>query len=165
MWIRRQLHSGMRIGQGIDVHGFAEGRRLVLGGVEIAHDRGLAGHSDADVLVHSVIDAMLGAAGLGDIGSMFPSSDEQWRDASSILLLRAVDERIRAAGHVVGNVDATVIAETPRLAEFIPAMRANVAGALVTDISRVSIKATTTDRLGFIGQGAGIAAFAAVLLE
>ena len=155
----------MRIGHGFDAHAFTEGRRLVLGGVEVAHDRGLAGHSDADVLVHAVIDAMLGAAALGDIGGMFPASDARWEDASSIGLLRMVDERVRAEGHVVGNIDATIVAEAPKLAQLIPSMRANIAGALLIDVRFVSVKATTTDGLGFAGHGEGIAAFAVVLLE
>ena len=155
----------MRIGQGFDVHAFAEGRSLILGGVEIAHDRGLAGHSDADVLVHAVMDAMLGAAALGDIGGMFPPSDARWKDASSLAMLRVVDERVRAEGHVVANVDTTLVAEAPKLAAHVAAMRANIAGALLIDIRFVSVKATTTDGLGFTGRGEGIAAFAAVLLE
>ena len=155
----------MRIGQGFDVHAFAEGRSLILGGVEIAHDRGLAGHSDADVLVHAVMDAMLGAAALGDIGGMFPPSDARWKDASSLAMLRVVDERVRAEGHVVANVDTTLVAEAPKLTAHVAAMRANIAGALLIDIRFVSVKATTTDGLGFAGRGEGIAAFAAVLLE
>ncbi len=155
----------MRIGQGIDVHAFAAGRRLVLGGVAIPHPRGLAGHSDADALTHAVIDAMLGAAALGDIGGMFPSSDDRWRDARSIDLLRLADERLRGAGWRVANVDATVVAEEPRLAPHVPAMREAIAEALELDIGAVSVKATTTDGLGFTGRGDGVAALAVVLLE
>jgi len=155
----------MRIGHGIDAHAFAEGRRLILGGVEIAHPRGLAGHSDGDALLHAIIDAMLGAAALGDIGGMFPSSDARWKDARSLDLLTLTAARVRAAGFALVNVDATVVAQEPRLASHVPAMREAVAAALALDISAVSIKATTTDGLGFAGRGDGIAAFAAVLLE
>lgn len=155
----------MRIGQGIDVHAFADGRRLVLGGVEIPHDRGLAGHSDADALVHAIIDALLGAAALGDIGAMFPSSDPRWAGASSIELLRTAYASVRAAGYTVVNVDVTVVAEAPKLAPHAAAMHTNIAGALGIDINNVSVKATTTDGLGFAGRGDGIAAFAVVLLE
>lgn len=155
----------MRIGQGIDAHAFAEGRRLVLGGVEIAHPRGLAGHSDGDALLHAVIDAMLGAAALGDIGGMFPSSDQRWKDARSLDLLALAAERVRGAGFAVVNVDATVVAQEPRLAPHVSTMREAVGASLGLDISLVSIKATTTDGLGFTGHGDGIAAFAAVLLE
>ena len=155
----------MRIGLGIDVHAFADGRRLVLAGVEVTHTRGLAGHSDADVLLHAIIDALLGAAGLGDIGWMFPPSDPQWRDAESLGLLASAYARVRAVGLSVVNVDATVIAEAPRLAPYIEAMRAAIAGALELDVTLVSVKATTTDGLGFTGRGDGIAALAVVLLE
>ncbi len=155
----------MRIGQGIDVHAFAEGRRLVLGGVVIPHTRGLAGHSDADVLLHAVIDAILGAAALGDIGGMFPPSDPQWRDASSLDLLRRAYERVRAAGYRIGNLDATVVAQEPRLAPYVPPMREAIARALDIDVTAVGVKATTSDGLGFTGRGDGIAALATVLLE
>ena len=155
----------MRVGHGFDAHAFAEGRPLVLGGVEIPHPRGLAGHSDADVLLHAIIDAMLGAAALGDMGAMFPSSDARWAGASSLAMLRLVDERVRAEGHVVENIDATVVTEAPRLAGYVEAMRRHVAGALLIDIRFVSVKATTSDQLGFTGRGEGIAAFAVVLLE
>ena len=155
----------MRVGQGIAVHAFAAGRRLVLGGVDIPHSRGLAGHSDADALTHAIIDAMLGAAGLGDIGGMFPSSDARWRDARSVDLLRLAAEHVRTAGWRVANVDATVVAEAPRLAPHVPAMREAIASALELDSSAVSIKATTTDGLGFTGRGDGVAALAVVLIE
>jgi 2-C-methyl-D-erythritol 2,4-cyclodiphosphate synthase len=133
--------------------------------VEIPHTRGLAGHSDADALLHAIIDAMLGAAALGDIGGMFPSSDARWRDARSIDLLALASERVRAAGYVVANVDGTVVAQEPRLGPHVAAMREAIASALGLDISLVSVKATTADGLGFTGRGDGIAAFAAVLLE
>lgn len=155
----------MRVGQGVDVHAFAAGRRLVLGGVEIPHDRGLAGHSDADVLLHAIIDAFLGAAGLGDIGAMFPSTDARWAEARSLDLLARACERVRGGGHAIGNVDATVVAAAPRLAAHIAAMRTAIAGALDIDITRVSVKATTSDGLGLTGRGEGIAALAVVLLE
>lgn len=155
----------MRIGQGIDIHAFAEGRRLLLGGVEIPHERGLAGHSDGDVLLHAIIDALLGAAALGDIGGMFPSADERWAGADSRELLKLAAERVQGAGHRVANVDATVVAEQPRLAGHVPAMRECVAGILQVDINMVNVKATTADGLGFTGRGEGIAAFAVVLIE
>jgi 2-C-methyl-D-erythritol 2,4-cyclodiphosphate synthase len=155
----------MRIGQGVDVHPLVAGRTLVLGGVEIPHERGLGGHSDGDVLVHAIIDALLGAAGLGDIGGMFPSSDERWAGVSSTELLAQVRERITTAGLRVGNIDATVVAEAPRLAPHVGAVRANLAQALGIDIKNVNVKATTSDGLGFAGRGEGIAAFAVVLLE
>ena len=155
----------MRVGIGYDSHRFAEGRKFILGGVEIAHPQGLAGHSDADVVAHALIDAVLGAAGLGDIGSLFPSSDPQWHNASSIELLRqaylqVVDERL----HLV-NADITVIAEQPPIALYVDEMREKLAGALVAAASQVSIKGKTNDKMGFIGRGEGIAAIAVVLLE
>ena len=155
----------MRIGQGIDMHAFADGRPLVLGGVAIPHTRGLAGHSDADALLHAIIDALLGAAALGDIGVMFPSSDPQWANADSRDLLRRAYERVRAAGHRLANLDATVVAQEPKLAPYIGAMREAVAALLNVDLAVVSIKATTSDGLGFTGRGEGIAALAVVLLE
>jgi 2-C-methyl-D-erythritol 2,4-cyclodiphosphate synthase len=155
----------MRTGIGFDAHAFADGRRLVLGGVEIVHERGLAGHSDADVLVHAIIDALLGAAGLGDIGGMFPSGDERWRDADSLELLRAAWSHVAVYGYTLSNVDATVIAEAPRLAPHVPAMRSAIASALSLDPTNVSVKATTADGMGFTGRGEGVAALATVLLE
>lgn len=155
----------MRIGHGFDAHAFASGRRLVLGGVEVPHERGLAGHSDADVVVHAIIDALLGAAALGDIGGMFPSDDAVWAGADSLAMLRRVRERVAGAGLRIGNVDATVVCEAPRLSAHVAAMRGALAGALEVDVSQVSVKATTTDGLGFTGEGAGVAAFAVVLLE
>jgi 2-C-methyl-D-erythritol 2,4-cyclodiphosphate synthase len=155
----------MRIGQGIDIHAFAEGRQLLLGGVEVPHTRGLAGHSDADVLLHAVIDALLGAAALGDIGGMFPSSDPIWANADSRDLLHRAYERVREARHRLSNLDATIVAQEPKLAPHIGAMRAAIAATLEVDIGLVSIKATTSDGLGFTGRGEGIAALAVVLLE
>jgi 2-C-methyl-D-erythritol 2,4-cyclodiphosphate synthase len=154
----------MRVGSGFDVHAFADDRRLVIGGVEIPHTRGLAGHSDADVLCHAVADAILGAAGLGDIGTMFPA-DPRWADASSLVLLATAAEAARDSGWKVRNVDATVIAEEPRLAPFTAEMAANVARALKVEVQVVSVKATTTDGLGFTGRREGMAAMATVLLE
>ena len=155
----------MRVGLGLDVHAFAAGRRLVLGGVEIPHDRGLAGHSDADVLLHAIIDAMLGAAALGDIGGMFPPSDPDWEGASSLDLLRLAYERVRFAGFRIVNVDTTTVAEAPKLASHAPAMREAIASVLGLDISVVNVKATTSDGLGLTGRGEGVAALAVVLLE
>lgn len=155
----------MRIGHGFDAHAFAEGRALMLGGVRVPHERGLAGHSDGDVLLHAIIDALLGAATLGDIGGMFPSSDERWRDAASIDLLAAAARRIRDVGYRVINVDATVIAESPRLSPHIGEMRACIAKALGIDITSTSVKPKTSDGLGYTGRGEGIAAFAVALLE
>lgn len=155
----------MRIGTGYDVHPFEDGRRLVLGGVYFEGETGLAGHSDGDALTHAVIDALLGAAAMGDIGTHFPSSDESLRGADSIELLRRVVVQIRDAGYTVGNVDATVVAQKPRMAPRVPEMRARLAAALGVDISRVSVKATTTDGLGAMGRSEGLAAQAIALLE
>ncbi|MEO8507112.1 MAG: 2-C-methyl-D-erythritol 2,4-cyclodiphosphate synthase [Betaproteobacteria bacterium] len=154
----------MRIGTGFDVHALVAGRPLVIGGVTIAYPRGLAGHSDADVLLHAIADALLGALALGDLGVHFPDSDARWKGADSRVLLRHVMSLVVARGWEVGNVDATVIAQAPKLAPHVPAMRANVAADLACDIDRVSIKATTTERLGFAGREEGIAAEAVVLL-
>jgi 2-C-methyl-D-erythritol 2,4-cyclodiphosphate synthase len=155
----------VRVGQGYDVHRLVAGRKLVLGGVEIAHEWGLEGHSDADVALHATIDALLGAAGLGDIGGMFPSSDARWSGASSMTLLRSACARVTAAGFRAINVDVTVVAEAPRLAPHTEAMRRNIASALGIGAGSVNVKATTTDGLGMTGRGEGIAAFAVVLLE
>ena len=157
----------MRVGLGVDVHAFAatdEGRRLVLGGVEIPSDRGLLGHSDADVLAHAVTDAFLGAAGLEDIGHYFPDTDERYRDADSIGLLREVRGLVGGSWGVA-NVDAVVICERPKIRDHREAMRKNLAAALGTEESRVSVRGTTTERLGFPGRGEGIAAQAVCLLE
>jgi len=155
----------MSIGIGFDVHPFAPGRRLMLGGVEVPHEAGLAGHSDADVLLHAIMDALLGAAALGDIGRHFPSDDPQWRDADSRDLLHRVAAMVRGAGHAVANIDATVIAERPRIAPHVEAMRRAIAGDLGLPVEQVSVKATTTDQLGAIGRGEGIAALAIALLQ
>jgi len=157
--------TDIRIGNGFDVHALVAGRRLVLGGVVIPHERGLEGHSDADVLLHAVSDAILGALGLGDIGAHFPDSDARWKDADSRVLLRHVASLATAHGYRVGNLDVTLIAQAPKVAPYVAAMRANVAADLGCDPGRVSVKATTTERLGFTGRGEGIAAMASVLLR
>lgn len=156
--------TAFRIGQGHDLHALVPGRRLVIGGVEIPSERGLLGHSDADVLLHAITDAVLGAAALGDIGRLFPDSDDRWRGADSRELLRAAVERARAAGWGVGNVDATVIAERPKIAPHVDAMKAAIAACCGVDASVVNIKGKTSERLGALGRGEGIAAQAVVLL-
>ena len=155
----------MRIGHGYDVHRLVEGRKLILGGVEIPWEKGLDGHSDADVLTHAVMDALLGAAAMGDIGKLFPDMDDRFLGICSMELLTEVGSRLRAAGYAVGNIDATVIAQRPKLAPYIDTMRSNIADALETDVSNISIKATTEERLGFTGSGEGIAAHAVCLIE
>jgi 2-C-methyl-D-erythritol 2,4-cyclodiphosphate synthase len=155
----------MRVGQGFDVHALVEGRRLVVGGVEIPHDKGLAGHSDADVLLHAICDALLGAAALGDIGSHYPDSDPQYSEVDSRELLRATAKKVAAAGYKVVNVDATIIAQAPRMAPHVPRMIGNIAADLGVAPGAINIKATTTEMLGFTGRGEGIAAQAVALLE
>jgi len=155
----------IRIGHGYDVHRLVEGRRLILGGVDIPHETGLLGHSDADVLLHAISDALLGAAALGDIGKLFPDNDPQYKGADSLILLHRVKTHLAAHGYRVGNVDATVIAQAPKLAPHIPAMRANIARTLGVDVSCVSVKAPTEEGLGFSGERLGIAAHAVCLLE
>ena len=155
----------MRIGHGYDVHRLVEGRSLILGGVHIPFEKGLDGHSDADVLTHAVMDALLGAAAMGDIGKLFPDTDDRYLGADSIALLREVDRRLTEADYRLGNLDVTVIAQRPKLAPYIDAMRARIADALGADISAVSVKATTEEHLGFTGDGSGIAAHAVCLIE
>ena len=155
----------MRIGHGYDVHRLVFGRRLKLGGVDISFEKGLDGHSDADVLVHAVMDAMLGAAALGDIGKLFPDNDDAFLGADSIELLKKVREVLAQNGWRLGNLDATVVAQRPKLAPFIGEMRKNIALALQTDVLNVSVKATTEEHLGFTGSGEGIAAHAVCLIE
>lgn len=153
-----------RVGAGFDVHALVAGRRLVLGGVEIGHPRGLLAHSDGDVLLHAITDAVLGAAGLGDIGRMFPDSDERWRGADSRVLLRQAVSEAHTAGWRIENVDCTVIAQAPKIAPHVPAMRAAIASDLAVEVTAVSVKGKTTEHLGFTGRGEGIAAQAVVLL-
>lgn len=155
----------MRIGQGFDVHALVPGRRLVIGGVVIPHERGLLGHSDADVLLHAVCDALLGAAALGDIGRHFPDSDARYKAIDSRELLRHVAQLLRERGFRIGNVDATIIAQAPRMAPHIPAMVANIAADLGLDPGSVNVKATTTEELGFTGRGEGIAVQAICLID
>lgn len=155
----------MRIGHGYDVHKLTEGRKLILGGVDIPYEKGLLGHSDADVLTHAIMDALLGAAALGDIGKLFPDNDPAYAGADSLVLLERVGERIAQAGYRVGNIDATILAQRPKLAPHIPQMRANLAARLELDVDQVSVKATTEEGLGFTGTGEGMAAHAVCLLE
>jgi 2-C-methyl-D-erythritol 2,4-cyclodiphosphate synthase len=155
----------MRVGQGFDVHPFATGRKLVIGGVEIAYDKGLLGHSDADVLLHAICDALLGAAAQGDIGKHFPDTDPKYKGIDSRQLLRHVVELLGDRGRRIVNVDATIIAEAPRMAPYIPQMVANIAADLGIEPHYVNVKATTTERLGFAGRGEGIAAQAICLIE
>ena len=155
----------MRIGHGYDVHKLTEGRKLILGGVDIPYEKGLLGHSDADVLTHAIMDALLGAAALGDIGKLFPDNDPAYAGADSLVLLERVGERIAQAGYRVGNIDATILAQRPKLAPHIPQMRANLAHRLRLDVDQVSVKATTEEGLGFTGAGEGMAAHAVCLLE
>ncbi len=157
--------SDLRIGIGVDAHAFEDGVRLVLGGVELAHPRGLAGHSDGDVIAHALTDAVLGAAGLGDIGSLFPSGDARWHGADSLHLLRDAYAQVREAGFELVNADCVLIGEEPRIANQREEMRRRLAGALGVEPDRVNVRATTTDRLGFAGRGDGLAAEAVALLE
>ena len=155
----------MRIGMGIDVHALVEGRPLILGGVTVPHSLGLSGHSDGDALTHAVVDAVLGAAGMGDIGGRFPSSDDAYKDADSLTFLSAIAPELAQAGWSIENVDATIIAQRPALSPFVREMAANMAQALAIDSNQINVKATTSDRLGIAGREEGIAAFAVALLE
>ncbi|MEO5342971.1 MAG: 2-C-methyl-D-erythritol 2,4-cyclodiphosphate synthase [Gammaproteobacteria bacterium SHHR-1] len=155
----------MRIGQGIDAHRFTTGRKLILGGVEIPHEQGMEAHSDGDVLLHALCDALLGAAGLGDIGRHFPDSDARFRNIDSRLLLRDVMAQLQQQGLRLHNADLTLVAQRPRLAAYIPAMISNIAADLQVETAAINLKATTTERMGFTGRGEGIAAFAVVLLD
>lgn len=154
----------MRIGHGFDVHAFAHDRKLILGGVEVPYDKGLAGHSDADVLLHAICDALLGAAAMGDIGKHFPDTASQYKDIDSRVLLRHVVGLIREKGYLIANLDCTIIAQRPKLADFIEQMRSNIATDLDVEKDLVNVKATTTEKLGFTGRGEGIAAEAVVLV-
>lgn len=155
----------MRIGHGYDVHRLVEGRDLILGGVKIPYEKGLLGHSDADVLLHAVSDALLGAAGLGDIGRHFPDTDPQYKGADSLELLRQVYRKISEKGYRVGNIDVTMIAQKPKLKDYIPQMQANIAAAVEAAPDRVNVKATTEEKLGFTGTGEGMSCHAVCLLE
>lgn len=155
----------MRIGHGYDVHRLVDGRKCIIGGVDIPHNLGLLGHSDADVLLHAIMDAVIGAMALGDIGHLFPDTDVAYKDADSMVLCRRVAELMDKNGYVIGNIDATVIAQRPKLAPYINKMRENVANAFFTEIANVSIKATTEEKLGFTGAELGIAAHAVCILQ
>lgn len=155
----------MRIGHGYDVHRLVEGRDLILGGVKIEYEKGLLGHSDADVLLHAVSDSLLGAAALGDIGGMFPDNDPKYLGADSLVLLKEVYERLKASGYRVVNIDATIIAQKPKMKPYIPEMRKQLAAALSTDIDNISVKATTEENMGFTGSGDGISAHCVCLID
>ncbi len=158
------MKLNFRTGFGFDVHAFAEGRKLIIGGVEIPFDKGLEGHSDADVLLHAICDAMLGALALGDIGIHFPNTDERWKDADSALLLKHVNELINSKGYELGNLDCVLAMETPKISPYVEQIRNRISEMLNADIEQISIKATTTEKLGFVGRTEGVVAFAAVLL-
>jgi 2-C-methyl-D-erythritol 2,4-cyclodiphosphate synthase len=158
------LKQPFRTGFGFDVHAFAKDRKLIIGGIEIPNDKGLLGHSDADVLLHAICDAMLGALSLGDIGTHFPDTDQKYKDADSGELLRSVNNMIKEKGYLLGNLDAMIAMEKPKIAPFIPAMKKKISLRLGCDEDQVSIKASTTEKLGFIGRGEGVSAFASVLL-
>ena len=155
----------MRIGHGYDVHKLVEGRDLILGGVKIPYEKGLLGHSDADVLLHAISDALLGAAGLGDIGVHFPDTDPQYKGADSLLLLQTVGQKVKAQGYRISNIDVTMIAQRPKLKDYIPQMVLNIARVLELEPSRVNVKATTEEKLGFTGEGLGMSCHAVCLLE
>ena len=155
----------VRVGQGFDVHKFTSGRPLIIGGVKINHEYGLDGHSDADVLIHAVMDALLGAAGLGDIGKYFPDTDEIFKDSNSRELLRIVVKNLRSNNYMIGNIDATIICEAPKMKPYINQMISNIADDCVCDLNNINIKATTTEKLGFIGRSEGIAAQAICLIQ
>lgn len=155
----------MRIGNGYDVHKLVEGRKLILGGVDIPYEKGLLGHSDADVLIHAIMDALLGACALGDIGKLFPDSDAEFKDISSVLLLKKVAEVLKRENYTIINIDSIVVAQKPKLATYIQEMRSNIAKALEIPVDCVSVKATTTEHLGFEGRGEGISSYAVCLLE
>ncbi|MBQ9858633.1 MAG: 2-C-methyl-D-erythritol 2,4-cyclodiphosphate synthase [Oscillospiraceae bacterium] len=155
----------MRIGHGYDAHKFAENRKCIICGVEVPFEQGLAGHSDADVAVHALMDALLGAAALGDIGQMFPDTDDKWKDADSIKLLEAVMQRLNDNGYNFGNCDITIVAQKPKMKAYIPQMRQNIADAVKCDVGQVSVKATTEEGMGFTGRVEGISAHAVVIIE
>ncbi len=159
------MKLNFRTGFGFDVHAFVEGRKLIIGGVEIPHDKGLEGHSDADVLLHAICDAMLGALALGDIGIHFPNTDEKWKNADSSILLKYVNELIQSEGYELGNLDCVIAMENPKISPYINKIRNRISEILNTDVKQISIKATTTEKLGFIGRSEGAASFATVLLS
>ena len=159
------MGSALRIGQGYDVHAFAEGRRLIIGGVEIPYERGLDGHSDADVLAHAIADALLGGIRGGDIGKLFPDDDPRWEGANSLELLAAVAGKVRSEGFAIVDVDSVIVAQAPKMAPYREQMRGNLAAAMGIDVENVGVKATTTEHLGFEGRGEGISAAAVCLLE
>ena len=158
------MKLNFRTGFGFDVHAFAEGRKLIIGGVEIPFDKGLEGHSDADVLLHAICDAMLGALALGDIGIHFPNTDERWKDADSALLLKHVNELINSKGYELGNLDCVLAMETPKISPYVEQIRNRISEMLNADVEQISIKATTTEKLGFVGRTEGVVSFANVLL-
>jgi len=158
------LKLNFRTGFGFDVHAFAEGRKLIIGGVEIPFDKGLEGHSDADVLLHAICDAMLGALALGDIGIHFPNTDERWKDADSTLLLKHVNELINSKGYELGNLDCVLAMEKPKISPYVEQIRNRISEMLNADVEQISIKATTTEKLGFVGRTEGVVSFATVLL-
>ena len=158
------MKQNFRTGFGFDVHAFAEGRKLIIGGVEIPFDKGLEGHSDADVLLHAVCDAMLGALALGDIGKYFPDTDVKWKDADSAKLLEHVNELIQKKGYELGNLDCVLAVEDPKISPYVEKIRIQISEILNTDIDQISLKATTTEKLGFVGRSEGVASFATVLL-
>lgn len=155
----------MRIGNGYDVHKLVEGRKLILGGVDVPYEKGLLGHSDADVLIHAIMDALLGACALGDIGKLFPDSDAEFKDISSVLLLKKVAEVLKRENYTIINIDSIIAVQKPKLAPYIQEMRSNIANALEIPVDCVSVKATTTEHLGFEGRGEGISSYAVCLLE
>ena len=158
------MKLNFRTGFGFDVHAFAEGRKLIIGGVEIPSEKGLEGHSDADVLLHAICDAMLGALALGDIGIHFPNSDARWKDADSAVLLRQVNELIHSKGYELGNLDCVLAMEKPKISPYVEQIRNRISEMLNADVEQISIKATTTEKLGFVGRTEGVVAFATVLL-
>ena len=155
----------MRIGNGYDVHKLTENRKLILGGVEIPYEKGLLGHSDADVLIHAIMDALLGACAMGDIGKLFPDSSAEFKDISSIVLLKMVNDVLKEENYGIINIDSIIVAQAPKLAQYIDTMRKNIADALETDVENISVKATTSEKLGFEGRGEGIASYAVCLVE
>ena len=155
----------MRVGMGYDVHAFGEKRKLILGGVTIPHEKGLLGHSDADVLIHTIMDSLLGAAAMGDIGKHFPDTDPQYKDISSMELLKTVMNLIKQEGYRIGNIDATIVAQEPKLAPYIEKMRKNIADVLEISVNQINIKATTTEKLGFVGKKEGISSYCISLLN